>query len=323
MPEGHKIHHELLTPELPPVAKRVRGGVLHFIMRLKMVIRRKFSVPRNVRRIVWIGGSIILALMFWAGWWEPRDLVLIHHAIEVRPWHREHAGLKVAVMSDLHVGAPHRNLEKLRDLVSATNAQMPDLVVMLGDFVIQGVVGGRFVPPEPIARELSGLRAPLGVVAVLGNHDWWLDGERVARALRAEGIIVLVDQHLRLSHRGKPFWLVGLDDLWTRGNHLRSTLATIHDDEPIIVLTHHPDVFPDMPKKIALTLAGHTHGGQVNLPLIGRPIVPSQFGQRFAYGLIEENGKKLFVTGGIGTSILPVRFRVKPEIVILTLVPRE
>ena len=264
-----------------------------------------------------------MILVLWAFWWEPSRLGVIEQTITIQAWHREHTGLKIAVMSDLHVGAPHRDLANLKDVVSITNAQKPDLVLILGDFVIQGVLGGQFVPPEPIARELSGLRAPLGVVAVLGNHDWWFDGDRVRRALSAEGITVLVDQSLRLTHKNKPFWLVGLDDLWTRGNHLQSTLAAIQDNEPIIVLTHNPDVFPDMPQRVMLTLAGHTHGGQVNLPIIGRPIVPSKFGSRYAYGLVEENGKKLFVTGGVGTSIIPVRFRVKPEIAMLTLIAGE
>jgi predicted MPP superfamily phosphohydrolase len=139
----------------------------------------------------------------------------------------------------------------------------------------------------------------------------------------AEGITVLVDANLRLIHKGQPFWLMGLDDLWTRGNHLESTLASIHDNEPIIALTHNPDIFPDIPQRVTLTLAGHTHGGQISLPFIGRPVVPSKFRQRFAYGLVEERNRKLFVTGGVGTSIVPVRFGVKPEIAILTLIPEK
>jgi predicted MPP superfamily phosphohydrolase len=265
----------------------------------------------------------LLVLCVWAVWWEPSSLGVVERTIAVHPWHIEHAGLKIAVMSDLHVGAPHRDLSRVQELVSLTNSYKPDLVVILGDFVIQGVLGGQFVPPEPIARELSGLKAPLGVVAILGNHDWWLDGQRVRSALKSQGIEVLTDQNLRMTYKGQPFWLMGLDDLWTRGNHLQSTLAAIHDDEPVIALSHNPDIFPDIPLRVTLTLAGHTHGGQVNFPLIGRPIVPSKFGQRFAYGLIEERGRKLFVTGGVGTSIVPVRFRVKPEVAILTLIPEE
>ena len=190
---------------------------------------------------------------------------------------------------------------------------------MLGDFVIQGVVGGHFVAPEPIADELGGLQPPLGAVAVLGNHDWWYDGERVRRALESRDIQVLENQNLLLTFRGRSFWLCGLADLFTRGDQLSQTLARIGNDEPVLVLTHNPDIFPKVPDRVSLTLAGHTHGGQVNFPIVGRLIVPSRFGQRYAYGFIEESGRKLFVTGGVGTSILPVRFRVAPEIVILRL----
>jgi predicted MPP superfamily phosphohydrolase len=227
--------------------------------------------------------------------------------------------MKVAVLSDLHVGSPYRTLADLTKVVAATNTEKPDLIVLLGDFVITGVVGGRFVEPEPIAAELASLKAPLGVVAVLGNHDWWYNGERVRAALESNGIRVLENQNLKVAWKGQSFWLCGLGDLWTRGDHVLPTLAQIQDSDPIIALTHNPDIFPLMPPRVSLTLAGHTHGGQVNVPLIGRPIVPSKFGQRYAYGLIEENGKKLFVTEGIGTSIVPVRFRAAPEIVVLTI----
>jgi predicted MPP superfamily phosphohydrolase len=274
-------------------------------------------------RVTLLAAVIALVLVLWSVWWEPSSLGVVERTIAVHPWHVEHAGLKIAVLSDLHVGAPHRDLGRLRELVTVTNEQKPDFTVLLGDFVIQGVKGGTFVPPESIARELSGLTAPLGVVAVLGNHDWWFDGERVRRALTAQGIKVLVDANLKLTYKDHSFWLMGLDDLWTRGNHLQSTIAAIRDNEPILALSHNPDIFPDIPQRVSLTLAGHTHGGQVNLPLIGRPVVPSKFGQRFAYGLVEERGRKLFVTGGIGTSIIPVRFRVKPEVVVLSLIPEQ
>jgi predicted MPP superfamily phosphohydrolase len=278
---------------------------------------------KTLKRIALLVTAVGLFLFLWAFWWEPSSLGVIERTLAVHPWHVEHGGLKIAVIADLHVGAPHRDISRLRELVAATNSYKPDLIVLLGDFVIQDVLGGRFVPPEDIARELAGLKAPLGVVAVLGNHDWWLDGERVRRALTGEGIEVLLDRNLKVTYNSQAFWLMGLDDLWTRGNHLQVTLASIQDNEPIIALTHNPDIFPDIPPRVTLTLAGHTHGGQVNLPLIGRPVVPSKFDERFAYGLIEENGRKLFVTGGVGTSILPVRFRVKPELVILTLLPEE
>ena len=112
---------------------------------------------------------------------------------------------------------------------------------------------------------------------------------------------------------------MGLADLWTREPDVVGPLRDIPDDEPVIVLTHSPDVFPQVPVRVVLTLAGHTHAGQVVLPLLGRPIVPSRFGQRYAIGHVEEDGRHLFVTPGVGTSIIPVRFGVPPEISLLTL----
>jgi predicted MPP superfamily phosphohydrolase len=251
--------------------------------------------------------------------WEPSSLTVVHRTIAISPWHKEHSGLRIAVMSDLHVGSPYKGLASLKQLVSITNAEQPDLVVLLGDYVIRGVLGGRFVAPEAIANELANLRAPLGVVAVLGNHDWWEDGVRVRHALESRGIRVLENEAVLMEYRQQRFWVAGLADLWTRGNGLASTLSQIHDNEPVLLLMHNPDVFPGIPRRVSLSLAGHTHGGQVNLPIVGRLDVPSKFGSRYAYGLIEESGRKLFVSSGVGTSIVPVRFRVPPEVVILEL----
>jgi len=264
-----------------------------------------------------------MILGLWALVLEPSSVTTNRTAIELSHWHKEHNGLKVAVLSDLHVGSPHLGLVKLQQIVKQTNAEAPDLIVLLGDYVIHGVVGGRFVELEAIAATLKDLQAPLGVVAILGNHDWWYDGEQVRAALQQVNIRVLENEIMQIQHAGRSFWLVGLADLWTRTPDIQSSLQKITDNNPAIVLTHSPDVFPDIPERVTLTLAGHTHGGQVNLPLVGRPVVPSKFGQRYAAGHIIEQGRHLFVSTGIGTSIIPVRFRVPPEIVILTLSSRE
>lgn len=280
-----------------------------------------FLQSRRAKQVLGVVVAFLVMLGLWAFWWEPSSLRVVHQTIPVRPWYAEHSGLRIAVMSDLHVGSPYRDLTNLKRIVTATNAEKPDLILILGDLVIHGVVGGSFVPPEPIAAELAALRAPLGVVAVLGNHDWWYDGERVRHALESQGLRVLENENLRLMYHEKGFWLCGLADLWTRGNQLAPTLAKLDgNSEPVLVLMHNPDLFPQVSPRVSLSLAGHTHGGQVNLPIAGRLIVPSDFGQRYAYGLIEEHGRQLFVTSGVGTSILPIRFRVVPEIVILTLV---
>jgi predicted MPP superfamily phosphohydrolase len=272
-----------------------------------------------------LAALLLFALAVWAFWLEPASITVRRVRLEVPSWHAEHRGLKLAVLADLHVGSPHMGLAKLRRVVEHTNDERPDLVLLLGDFVIggrehgRGVIGGSFVEPEPIAAELKSLRAPLGVFAVLGNHDWWYDGERVAAALRGAGVTVLENQAARVESGGRGFWLVGVADLWTRRPDIAGALGQVEGGDPVILLTHNPDVFPDVPPRVSLTLAGHTHGGQVNLPLVGRPVVPSQFGQRYAMGHVVEQGRHLFVSGGIGTSIIPVRFRVPPEIIILTL----
>jgi predicted MPP superfamily phosphohydrolase len=278
------------------------------------------STRKAKLKLVLVGAALLFcALGLWAFWLEPASLTIRRQTIRIPNWHPEHQDLRVAVLTDLHVGSPHAGLDKLKAVVTRTNEEGPDLVIILGDLVIQEVVGGRFIEPELIAGVLGGLRAPMGVFAVLGNHDWWLDGHRVTAALQRAGIRVLENDAAVVQRGGRTFWVVGIADLWTRKPDIAGSLGQTDGTNPVILITHNPDIFPDVPAVVSLTLAGHTHGGQVNLPFVGRPIVPSDFGQRYAMGHIVEDGRHLFVSGGVGTSILPVRFRVPPEVVILTL----
>ncbi len=277
-------------------------------------------------RIALAAALVVAAVLAaWAFWLEPSSLTVRRVELAVPRWHAEHGDLKIALLTDLHVGALHMSLGRLRHVVERVNAEAPEVVIITGDFVIGGkdheggVAGGTFVEPESIAAELKNLRAPLGVYAVLGNHDWWFDGERVARALEGAGLRVLENRAARIERGGRAFWLAGVADLWTRRPDVEGALREVSTDDPVLLFTHNPDIFPDVPARVSLTLAGHTHGGQVNLPLLGRPVVPSRFGQRFAFGHVVEGGRHLYVGGGIGTSIIPVRFRVPPEIVVLNL----
>ena len=274
----------------------------------------------------WVQGVVLvatIALGLDAVCVEPARLLVRDARVRLPGWPVALAGLRVAVLSDLHAGAPHLGARKRREIVERTNASRPDLVVLLGDYVVGGEAGARFVEPEVLARELGGLRAPLGVFAVLGNHDWWYDGPRVRRALEAAGLHVLENEAIALARedRGARFWVAGLGDLWTRPSDPAAALRSVPPGEPVLLLAHNPDVFPTVPVRVTLTLAGHTHGGQVKLPALGTPIVPSRYGRRYAAGLVVEDGKRLFVTPGLGTSILPVRFGVPPEISLLTLLP--
>ena len=243
-------------------------------------------------------------------------LVVRHRRMELPGWKAE---LRMAVLSDLHIGSPHVGLDKLRLIVEKTNVEEPEIVVLLGDFVTGGPNGrraGGFVEPELIAEELKKLHAPLGVYAVLGNHDWWYDGEHVRRALTEVGIPVLENRAVRV---GNAFWLGGIADLWTREPDVAGTLQQVTTDDPVVLITHNPDIFPDVPARVSLTLAAHTHGGQVHLPIVGTLITTSRLG--YNAGEFVEQGRHLFVTTGIGTSIVPVRMGVPPEVVILTLSP--
>jgi uncharacterized protein len=276
-------------------------------------LRRRLRVVAVVLLVA--GGG----LASWGFVFEP-DRITVRRETLVLPVRGAAAdGLRVALVADIHAGAPHIKEEKLRRLVAAINAERPDLILLLGDYVIQGVRGGKFIEPERVAGVLGELAAPLGVYAVLGNHDWWFDGARVSRAFERTRVRVLENEAARVERNGEALWLVGVADLWTRKPEVDTALARIADNSPVILFTHNPDLFPQIPPRVALTVAGHTHGGQVNLPLVGRPVVPSKFGRRYADGHVVEDGRHLFVTSGVGTSIIPVRFRVPPEFVILTL----
>jgi predicted MPP superfamily phosphohydrolase len=262
----------------------------------------------------------VLGLGTWAFYWEPSSLQVHRFELTLPGWPAEQDGLTVALLSDLHVGSPYYDTEKLEAVVRSVNENHPDLVLLAGDYVIAGVRGGTFVEPEKTASLLKGLEAPLGVYAVLGNHDWWFDGPRVRKALEAENIPVLEDERRPIRGGGHDFWLVGLSDWWECRPRVERILDEVPvDGRPILAFTHNPDLFPHVPPRVTLTLAGHTHGGQVRFPFIGAPIVPSGYGERYAHGLVVERDRRLFVTSGLGTSILPVRFRVPPEIAVLTL----
>jgi uncharacterized protein len=262
-------------------------------------------------------GCVLCAV--WAFFIEPARLVINRKELVLPRWPKPLAGLRVALLSDLHVGSPHWGIERLRELVTQTNAEHPDLILLAGDFMITGIPFGTDTPPELIADALAELRAPLGVVAVLGNHDAWLAGDPVTRAFRARGLTLLENELYSASSAGVPLTIVGLADTLTRPQRVQQTIDSVPAESTVLVLVHEPDVFPQIGARPLLTLAGHTHGGQVNLPLLGRVWVPSEFGQRYAAGHVAENGRHLFVTTGVGTSIIPVRFRVPPELVILTL----
>jgi hypothetical protein len=259
-----------------------------------------------------------LAAGVWGFVYEPQSLTVREYDLPLDRWPSKLEGLRVAVLADLHVGSPFNGLSKLEEIIQQTNQVEPDLILLAGDYVIQGVLGGNFVAPTDFCPLLGELRAPLGVWAVLGNHDWWLDGPAIRTELERNGIRVL-ENSAALIDPPRSLWLAGVSDYWEGKPDIQLALESVPPEAMVIVFTHNPDLFPQIPDRGALSIAGHTHGGQVRLPFIGRPIVPSQFGERYAAGHVAENGRDFFVSTGLGTSILPIRFGVPPEVSVLRL----
>lgn len=282
------------------------------------------EIFKNKKRLLLfsIGGLVFigLALSLWAFAIEPNRLVVNEVEIKLPAWPSAFDHLKIVSVADLHAGSRFIDEAKLERVVATINQTQPDVIVLLGDFIQRDSQDRVLIDPEKIAEKLKNLRAKYGVFAVLGNHDWWYDGQRVKRALETAGIRVLENDVAQIQKDGQILWLFGVPDYWTRQPlDIRPALAKINSPGPIIALTHNPDVFPELPSNIILTLAAHTHGGQVNFPFIGRLIVPSKFGERYAAGYVQENNRHLFVTTGIGTTGIAVRFRVPPEIAVLSI----
>ncbi|MEM7524421.1 MAG: metallophosphoesterase [Pseudomonadota bacterium] len=246
--------------------------------------------------------------------------------------------LRIVALADIHACEPWMSAARIRRIVARANALEPDVAVLLGDYSTGMALRTGDVHSADWAPALGGLVARHGVFGVLGNHDWWSDftAQRTGaglpygwRALEAAGVRMLENDAARIEHDGRGVWIAGLGDqlaylpsscVGRRGrDDLPKTVAALGDGgEPAILLAHEPDVFPRTPDRFALTLSGHTHGGQVRL--FGRaPVVPSRYGERYSYGHVVEEDRHLIVSGGLGCSIAPVRFGAPPEIVVVDL----
>jgi hypothetical protein len=255
------------------------------------------------------------------------DLVITDYRPVPPAWPDAHR-LTIAVVADLHAGGPNMGLERVRQVVDAAQALNSDLIVVLGDYFATHKFITEVVPHQAWAAELARLKARLGVYAILGNHDWWFDIKGVRSALAGVRIPVMENDAVLINNRGRRFWLAGLGDQIAyklghgrfRGvDDLPGTLKRITTNDPVIMLVHEPDIFTQMPSRVALTLAGHTHGGQIVFPMMPPLFVPSEYGARFAYGHIVEQDRHMIVSGGLGCSNVPLRLGVPPEILRVTL----
>jgi predicted MPP superfamily phosphohydrolase len=280
------------------------------------------SRRRVVTGVVGLIGASALATAGYAAGIEAQSLVVTRYALNPRGWPAGRK-LSITVIADVHAGGPDMTLAHIRRMVDTANLLRSDIIVLLGDYTARNRIADIPVAYRDWSGELARLSAPLGVWAILGNHDWWNDLEQVRQALADVHIPVLENDVVMLGADGQRFWLAGLGDQIAyrlgrgrfRGvDDLPGTLTQIKTDDPVILLVHEPDIFPSVPPRVALTLAGHTHGGQIRVPLIWPVFVPSRYGARFAYGHIIEDDRHMIVSGGLGTSFVPARLGVPPEI---------
>jgi len=257
---------------------------------------------------------ILFLLPIYAYYIEPNMLIEKNKTLYVPNWDKDLNGLKIAVISDLHIGTSNTKLKKIENIVEKVNRKNPDIILLLGDY--DAVYINKNYKPEEVSNILKKLKSKYGTVSILGNHDYYPQ-EIVKNCLKNTNIILLENQSINLTPRDKKLKITGLKDYWYFPKTEPASVIG-RTDTPVIVLSHNPDLFTKVPEQVSLTLSGHTHGGEIIFPFLGSPFVPSLYGQRFNKGHIIENGRHLFVTSGLA-STSHFRFLNPPEIVFLQL----
>lgn len=245
---------------------------------------------------------------------EPRRLKVYRPTVEIPGLPQAFDGLRLAQLTDVHHG-PAVGLEYVEQAVELANGLEPDVIALTGDYIS---VSSAFT--APCMGALGSLRAPLGVHGVLGNHDHWHDPDVTRDEMACAGIIELTNEGRWIERQGQGLYLAGVGDLWEDNQRLEQALERVPHDAAAILLSHNPDYNEHMDdRRVKLMLAGHTHGGQVRLPLVGAPIHPSDYGQKYLAGIVKDGWKQVYVSRGVGVVGPPVRFRCRPEVTLLTL----
>ena len=243
--------------------------------------------------------------------------IVDHFGLKIVGWPRLYPPMRIAFLSDFHTGSHADDVARLDAIIAEASSFRPDVALFGGDYVNMQLFGGGRVPPGTIATALARLEAPLGRFAILGNHDYQYGAADVAGALKCQDISVLSDSRVTVHFQGNIIDIVGVPDAGVSRPEARVVLAGILPNTPTIVLAHDPVWFAQVPPGPHLTLAGHTHGGQIRIPGIGIITNASKAPLRWSDGLIYEGERYLYVTSGIGTSSVPLRWGVPPGYAVL------
>jgi uncharacterized protein len=256
------------------------------------------------------------------GYWNAtRDPIIRTAAIALPDWPADAPPMRVVLISDIHVAGPDMPPARVSRIVAQLNALKPDLVLIAGDLISQKSLATRLYTPSEIVTPLRGLRAKFGTIVALGNHDYWAGPAKFRDALSKAGIMLLANEAVK---RG-TLVVGGVDDKFTGHTNIAATYRAMDAlPGPRLIFTHDPDIVPDLPAPVAAVLAGHTHCGQINKPWSGEPIRnASRYGMRFQCGDMTDRGQRLFVTAGLGTSVVPFRFGAPPDAWLITFGPSK
>lgn len=282
----------------------------------------KIAARQRRHWLRWLAlGFVIAIAMLAKGYWNAtRDPIIRTASLAVDEWPKGRPPIKILLLSDIHVAGPDMPPERLERLVRNFNALKPDLVLIAGDLVSEKRLATHIYAAGELVAPLGKLDATLGVIVAPGNHDHWFDPKALRTELEAVGITVLQNSAVM---RG-PLVIGGIDDDFTGHDDAPATYAAMEKlpHAPRFLVSHSPDIVPDMPGPVAAVFAGHTHCGQIVLPLIGAISYVSRYGDRFACGAINDNGQRVFVGAGLGTSILPIRYGAMPDAWLVTVGPK-
>jgi uncharacterized protein len=274
---------------------------------MKIRLKRKVKIGLTIITLVLL---VIIYSLIEPHWIKIRIIQFSSNQIPV-----QFNNKKVVFVSDIHHG-PYFSIDRVAKLVDKINSLEPDMIILGGDYVHREP---KYI--EPVFKELSRLKSKSGIFAVFGNHDYWEDPIRIQACMKTAKIRNIENNSFWVKQNQDSIKIGGVGDLWENSQIIDNTINDVNGSDFCILVSHNPDYCEQITTdKVDLVLSGHTHGGQVSLFGFWSPILPSGFGQKYCYGLKKMNNFSIYITSGIGTITPPMRFFVRPEIVVINLI---